>query len=100
MGFIIDDTISLSSGMEVTGAYAAIRTQRLMIHGTYSNDNVKTFVVQTSYGIFKDKKSSQDKLQPLEIKAVKVILNATQLNNIFTIVYAAAKANYKSTRDD
>ena len=100
MGFIINDTIVLSSGVELSGAYAAIRTQRLVIHGTYSNEGVKTFTVQTSYGIFKDKKASQDKLQPLETKPVKVILNATQLNGIFTSVYAAAKAHYSSTKDD
>ncbi len=100
MGFIINDTITTSSGMEITNAYAAIRSQRMVIHGTYNSDNVKTYVVQTSYAIFKDKKSSQDKLQPLETKAVKVILNATQLNSIFAAVYATAKADYRSVTDD
>ncbi len=100
MGFIINDTITLSSGVQVTNAYAAIRSQRMVIHGTYNSDNVKTYVVQTSYAIFKDKNSSVEKLQPLETKAVKVILNATQLNSIFTTVYATAKANYRSVTDD
>ena len=100
MGFIINDTVTLSSGVQITNAYAAIRSQRMVIHGTYNNDNVKTYVVQGSYAIFKDKLSSQERLQPLETKAVKVTLNATQLNNIFAIVYATAKANYRSVTDD
>ncbi len=100
MGFIINDTITTASGLEITKAYAAIRSQRMVIHGTYNADNVKTYTIQTSYAIFKDKQSSVSKLQPLETKAVKVILNATQLNNIFPSVYATAKAEYRSVTDD
>ena len=100
MGFIINDTITTSSGVEIKGAYAAIRSQRLVIHGSSNPGKQKVYTVQGTYAVYKDKQCSLSNMQPLETKPVKKTLTSSQLNEIFPQVYAAAKANYQSTTDD
>lgn len=104
MGIIINDTITLRSGIEVTNAYAALSVSDISVRkdtpsvntDSSANNNEVKWVISTEYSIWY-KQDEMKKISSLQRDFIKTTYDGGEC--MFAVLYRAIKAKYQSTSD-
>lgn len=97
MGFIINDTLTLPSGITVTGAYVMFGKETLSL----SANSDETYRVSCVAHIYKDRRAALEGKQPIDNLVAEEIIREAQLNgNLFRRLFNLLKDRYHSTSDD
>ena len=103
MGFIINDSLTLSNGLVVTGAYASLMAQPIVIEKELpylagATGTNLSWTVTARYNLWVNKDTAGKSLPYIEQKVVKTDIDPAK-QSVFPVLYAAMKAQYKSTTD-
>lgn len=93
MGVIINDELTLSTGLTVTGAYSAIFETRV---NKVSSDS---YDVSCVFRIWKDLDSRNANIDYILTIPVTINLTKSQLSTIFPLLFTQFKTLYESTTD-
>lgn len=97
MGLIIQDTVTLPSGLEVAGTYASFGTSPLITYSDVDAQGNKTFTAAGNVSYYKDQASRGGGLDPVLEKRVVLPLDTGSVQAIYNLFYAGLAANYQDT---
>lgn len=103
MGIIINDSITLNNGINLTGCYCSLYESMINITKNNDNNNSKKYRVDTIYTIWANKDARTNELTCVNRDNISLNLDASQLEtdvNIFTLLYNEIKSKYTSYTDD
>lgn len=97
MGLIIQDTVTLPSGLEVAGTYASFGASPLITYTDVDAQGNKTFTAAGNVSYYKDQASRDGGLDPVLEKRVVLPLDTGSVQAVYNLFYAGLAANYQDT---
>lgn len=99
MGIIINDTITLNSGLSVSNTYVSLARQPVSILKTvpYLDEENTAWIATITYNIWANKSAADTNKPPLQTDFIKTNIDVSR--PIIPEVYNAIKAKYTSTTD-
>ena len=97
MGILINDTVTLPSGLDVAGTYASFGSSPLITYIDIDAQGDKKFTAAGNVSYYKDQASRTGGLDPVLEKRVVLPLAAESVQAIYGLFYAGLAANYKDT---
>ena len=94
MGITIVDPISFPFIENVANAYVAFGTGRALVNCSFDESNIRQYTVNVSYGIYYDKDSYTNGLQPLTRIPLNLTGNDATVSNIYNFITEGVLANY------
>ena len=97
MGILINDTVTLPSGLDVAGTYASFGSSPLITYIDIDAQGDKKFTAAGNVSYYKDQASKSGGLDPVLEKRMVLPLATESVQAIYGLFYAGLAANYKDT---
>jgi hypothetical protein len=101
MGLTVQDSISCSNGLQLSGCYISFRGKNVSVTSTTApTANTAPYTISFEYSIWINREASSNNCQPVENKYDTFYCENTDLNTpIYQMCYDYLKSKYNNTED-